>query len=239
MSKSFLNEILSSADSVRAKGCARFFKTNKGDYGEGDIFLGVSNPSIRNIVKEYYSILTLDEIDELIKNKYHEVRLACLLVLVSKFKKASIIEKENIYNLYLNNIKYINNWDLVDLSAPGIIGAYLFETKNTLPLYFLSKSDSLWAQRISVVSGIYFIRNNCYDLTLDLCRQFLEHKHDLMHKACGWMLREIGKRNEDVLCNFLDENAKNMPRTMLRYSIERFNEDKRKYYLSIKKVTPQ
>ena len=223
------------SDKKKAKILQRFFKTGKGEYGEGDIFRGIVVPKQREIAKKYFE-LPLSELNKLIKSKIHEERLTALLILTYKCDKIKneTIKKE-IYDFYLSNTNYINNWDLVDLSAPKIIGNYLLEhndEKNIL--YSLSKSNNLWEKRISILATFPFIKAGEYADSIKLAEIFLNEKHDLMHKAVGWMLREVGKKDEKVLIIFLDKHYKEMPRTMLRYSIEKFNEKKRKYYLALK-----
>lgn len=211
---------------------AQFFKTGKGEYGEGDLFYGLRVPDVRKVSKKYFKDIDLSEIDTLIKNPFHEVRLAALVMLVLKYPKASFSEKEEIFNLYLSNVKYINNWDLVDISAQYIVGPFLFENDITEKLWDLAQTDHLWSQRISVLATLYFIRQGEYSHTLELSRHFLTHNHDLMHKATGWMLREVGKRDLNVLNSFLDEFHKSMPRTMLRYAIEKLSQERRIHYMT-------
>ncbi|MDZ7899955.1 MAG: DNA alkylation repair protein [Arcicella sp.] len=222
--------LLQLANPERAIGTARFFKTGKGQYGEGDIFIGVSNPQVQAVVKEFYKNMQVSEIQELIDDKIHELRFAGLLVLVAKFQKATYPEQQIIVDFYLKNITQINNWDLVDCSAYKILGKFLLD-KNRQILYDLSETGHLWSERIAVVSTMEFIRNNQFTDTFCLAEKFLTHSHDLMHKACGWMLREVGKRDELALEEFLDEHLTKMPRTMLRYAIERMEEKKRLGYL--------
>lgn len=219
------------ANPQRAKNSLWFFKTGKGEYGEGDIFLGIANPIIRKIAKEF-DFLTLNDLAKTIKSKFHEERLVALLILVSKFANANPIEQKDIYDFYLENTKYINNWDLVDLSAHKIIGLYL-ENKNRKILYKLAKSKNLWERRIAVISTFYFInQGDAYD-ALKLAVILIYDKHDLIHKAVGWMLREVGKRcGEEIEEKFLKKHCKIMPRTMLRYAIEKFSDKKRKKYLN-------
>lgn len=236
MKNKFVSAFLDQKNEEKAKHLSGFFKTGKGQYGEGDVFLGLTVPQTRAIVKEFYQKLSIDEISEVLKSPYHEVRLGALLVLVFKYKKAEQTEKQKIYQTYIKNIDYINNWDLVDLTAPNIVGDYIYNYGSTEDLWKLANSSHLWGERISIVAGFYFIRQKEFDYMLEVCKQFLAHEHDLIHKATGWMLREVGKRDEDVLCKFLDENAKYMPRTALRYAIEKFEEQKRKSYLAIKRV---
>lgn len=229
MEEEIINEIKSYANEKFAIHHSHFFKTGEGEYGEGDLFLGLKVPTVRLISKKYFKEINLTQINILIKNPFHEVRLAAIIMLVLKYKKAEKKEKEKIFNLYLKNINYINNWDLVDLSAPYIVGPFVFGSNKKL--WELAKTDHLWSQRISVLATFYFIREGSYQTTLDLSKYFLTHKHDLIHKATGWMLREIGKRNINVLYSFLDEHHKVMPRTMLRYSIEKLPQEKRKAYM--------
>ena len=207
-----------------------FFKTGKGQYGEGDKFLGVVVPEIRKVAKVNKDIL-YDELKKLFRSEYHECRLCALLVLVERFKRAAEEERKTIFGFYLDNTSYINNWDLVDLSCYHIVGEYLLD-KDRSVLYKLAESDLLWDQRIAVVSTIAFIRRNDFEDILLLSEKLLNHKHDLMHKACGWMLREVGKRDEVVLKSFLDKHHKAMPRTMLRYSIEKLAKDERAHYMT-------
>lgn len=224
-----LDEITSLADEEKAKHLQRFFKTAKGQYGEGDLFLGINVPVTRAVAKKYYKEISLCEIEELIKNPYHEVRLLALLLMVFMYQKTEL--KKEVFDMYLNNVNYINNWDLVDLSCPQIVGHYVFNNKNTDVIYKLADCEHLWSNRISVVSQWHLIRQKDFTLTLELAEKFLGHKHDLMHKAVGWMLREMGKRDEKPLYEFLDKHHKTMPRTMLRYSLEKLPQDKRLYYM--------
>ena len=225
-----INELKSLSNPDLAVHHLRFFKTGKGEYAEGDLFYGLTVPDVRKISKKYYKNIDLSDIDELIKNPYHEVRLTAIVMLILKYQKAGIEEQEKIYNLYLNNVKYINNWDLVDISAQHIVGAFLFGN-NTEKLWELANSNHLWSERISVLATFYFIRQGEYTHTIELSKHFLTHKHDLMHKATGWMLREMGKRDINILYSFLDEFHKIMPRTMLRYAIEKLSKEKRINYM--------
>jgi len=215
-----------------------FFKTGPGEYGEGDIFLGITVPIQRNLAKNYYG-MELPQIQKLLTRKIHEERLTALFILIKNYETAkrekNINAMEKIFDFYLENTKNINNWDLVDLSAPNIIGDYLLERKNVRKaLYKLAKSKNLWSMRIAILSTYTFIKNNDFSDTIRLSEIFLGEEHDLMHKAVGWMLREVGKKDEKVLVDFLDKHYKKMPRTMLRYAIEKFDENKRKYYLNLK-----
>lgn len=209
---------------------ARFFKTGKGEYGEGDLFYGIRVPDVRKIAKKHYKNTSLEEINQLIKNPYHEMRLTALVMLVLKYPKSSEKEQEAIYNLYLNNINHINNWDLVDISAQYIVGPFVYKN-NSQKLFELAKTDHLWSQRVAIIASFYHIRQGEISTTLKLAEHFLNHKHDLIHKATGWMLRETGKKDINTLYAFLDKFNKQMPRTMLRYSIEKFTPDKKKHYM--------
>jgi len=228
--KKVIDELKNIANPELAEHHKRFFKTGRGEYGEGDIFLGIKVPEVREIAKKHYKNIDLSEIEKLIKHPYHEIRLCALVILILKFQKADEQEQKNIYELYIKSVNYINNWDLVDISAGNIVGAYLFG-KNTDEIWKLANSGHLWSERIAVISTFYFIKNGDYSLTKELCRHFLSHKHDLMHKATGWMLREAGKKEINALYEFLDEHYKLMPRTMLRYAIERLPDAKRAYYM--------
>ncbi len=213
----------------KAKILAGFFKTGKGEYGEGDEFLGITVPESRKIAKKY-TALPLSEIFLLLQNKIHECRLVALLILIEKFKSSGSLQQKEIVDFYLRNTKYINNWDLVDLSADKIIGAYLFDKDKTL-IHQLTKSNNLWERRIAIISTFYFIKKNKFNETIQITELLLNDKHDLIHKAVGWMLREVGKRNKTVEEEFLKKHYKTMPRTMLRYAIEKFPEEERKEYL--------
>ena len=213
----------------KAKIYARFFKTGKGQYGEGDIFLGLKVPETREISKKYINLNFVD-IEKLLLSKIHEERLCALLILVEKYKKSYLGSKKEIIDFYLKNAKNVNNWDLVDLTADKILGNYLFNKDKSI-LYKLAKSGNLWKRRIAIISTFYFIKNKKYDNTFKISEMLLNDNHDLIHKAVGWMLREVGKRDEKELCKFLDKHYKIMPRTMLRYAIERLDRKKKKYYL--------
>lgn len=222
--------ILQLANPKRAIGMARFFKTGKGQYGEGDIFIGVSNPQVQAVVKGAYKNMEIAEIQELINDKIHELRFAGLLVLVTQYQKASQNQQQIIVDFYLKNLSQINNWDLVDCSAYKILGKFLLN-KDRHILYDLAETGHLWSERVAVVSTMELIRNGQFTDIFRLSERFLTHPHDLMHKACGWMLREVGKRDELALEEFLDEHLTKMPRTMLRYAIEKMEEKKRLGYL--------
>lgn len=216
-------------DPVKREYLPKFFKTGKGGYGEGDKFLGVVVPNTRLVAKRHKDA-PFDVMAELLQSEWHECRLCALLMLVERFKKSDEKERKLIYDFYLSQTARINNWDLVDLSAPGIVGEYL-KDKPREELYRLADSGLLWEQRIAVVSTYTLIKNNDFIDILALSERLLHHPHDLMRKAVGWMLREVGKRDEDLLVQFLEKHAKTMPRTMLRYAIEKFPEEERKEFM--------
>jgi 3-methyladenine DNA glycosylase AlkD len=210
-------------DPERAKNSRWFFKTGKGQYGEGDIFLGITVPEQRKIAKKYAD-LSFDDLQELLKSKIHEHRFTALVLLISKYQKAEESIKKEIFDFYLENSENINNWDLVDLSAPKIVGNYLLDKERSI-LYKLAKSDSLWERRISILSTFTFIYNNGFEDALNISEILLNDEHDLIHKAVGWALREIGKRDQNVEEQFLSKHYLHMPRTMVRYAIEKFDEN--------------
>lgn len=215
----------------KAKKLSQFFKTGKGEYGEGDKFLGITVPVQRENAKKFID-LKLTDIQLLLKSKFHEHRLTGLIILTLKFKKADEKLKKEIFYFYLKNIKYINNWDLVDLTSPNIVGNYLLD-KDQKIIYQLAKSKNLWERRIAILSTFAFIRDHQLQVTLRVTKILIKDKHDLIQKAVGWMLRELGKRDLKTEEEFMKKNCKRMGRTALRYAIEKFNEDKRKFYLSI------
>jgi 3-methyladenine DNA glycosylase AlkD len=215
-----------------ARNLQRFFKTGKGEYGEGDIFLGIKMPFNRMIVKKYWKDMTMKDIQELLNSKFHEERMIGLLILVKIYEKSKKdkFKQRQIYEFYLKNTSRINNWDLVDLSAPNIIGDFS-GIEGTEMLKFLAKSENIWERRIAILSSGAFIKKRIFGETLAIADMLLKDEQDLIHKAVGWMLREVGKRNMEVLEIFLKNRYKEMPRTMLRYAIEKFPEEKRKMYL--------
>lgn len=227
--KKYKRELQKNANKKQAKILSRFFKTGKGEYGEGDKFLGLKVPVQRKILKNYLD-LNFTDLQNLLDSKIHEHRLGAVLILVAQFKKADNKLKKDIYKFYLKNAKRINNWDLVDLSAPNIVGGYLSGNDRQV-LYRLAKSKNLWERRISILATFTFIRAYDFSDTLAIAEILLKDEHDLIHKAVGWMLREVGKRDSKVEENFLDKFYKEMPRTMLRYAIEKFIEKKRKHYM--------
>lgn len=253
--KQLRNNILKDLKKVsskeRATGSQRFFKTGKGEYGQGDVFVGIRTPEIRKISKRYLEYLNLENLDFFLHNKIHEYRLFAVITLTYKYHRTGRIkdcskrkeQREKFYKYYLENREWINNWDLVDVSAPKIVGAFLQKKdedrgrrKERDILYNLVKSDNLWDQRIAIVSTYTFIKDGDFENILGISKLLINNKnneHDLIHKALGWMLREVGKKDETVLKTFLDNYANKMSRTMLRYSIERLDEKEKKKYLNM------
>ena len=225
-----LKELLSLADPERAKFLQRFFKTGRGEYAEGDILLGLAVPLVRSIV-QHSPPLPFDEVQILLDSPYHDARLAGFLMLVRQFQKADEDGKEAIFNFYLKNAHRANNWDLVDVSCRDIVGAYLLRRPCRDVLYRLAQSSNLWEQRIAIVSTWTLIKHQQFEDALALSAQLLPHKHDLIHKAVGWMLREVGKRNRGALTSFLELHCRQMPRTTLRYAIEHFDPQERAYFM--------
>ncbi len=229
MFKKITHELAQLADPDQAAVLRGFFKTGPGQYGEGDVFRGIKVPVLRQLVKKYPD-LPLADAETLLHAGHHEDRLLGLLFLVAKFEKGSAEVRRRIYQLYLANTSFINNWDLVDATAPNIVGAYLFDRRRA-PLRRLARSGLLWERRIAIVATFYFIRRNQFDGALEIAGMLLDDKHDLIHKAVGWMLREVGKRDREAEEAFLREHCSRMPRTMLRYAIERFAREERLLYL--------
>ncbi len=230
-----IRELKQKSAPERAEASAWFFKTKEGQYGYGDVFFGITVPEQRAIAKKYVS-LPLAGLEELLKHKVHECRLTALLILVEQYRKAAPAEQKRIVRFYVKNRSRINNWDLVDLSAPRILGSYLASAPRSERrlLHALAKSKNLWDRRIAILSCFAFIPKNDFNDALKLAKSLLGDTHDLMHKAVGWMLREIGKRSLEAETKFLDRFAGRMPRTMLRYAIERFPEPMRLAYLDKK-----
>ena len=217
----------------KAEFFPKFFKAGKGEYAEGDKFIGVIVPDQRKIAAGFKT-LPIVEIHRLLDSPFHECRLTGVLILVSQFEKAkSESDRKRIYEFYLKNADQINNWDLVDSSAHKIVGPFLLE-KSHKPLFKLAKAKHLWKNRIAIIATFHFIKNDRLETTIELAEVLLHHEHDLIHKAVGWMLRELGKRNEQMLFLFLDLHAHEMPRTMLRYAIEKLTDKQRKSYLAKK-----
>lgn len=230
--KDITEEIISYKDPERAKSSEWFFKTKKGQYGAGDKFLGLRVPLQRSIAKKYFKELDFYEVEELQKSKYHEFRLIAVFILVYKYQRVKTDEeKKEIFDFYIKNRKYVNNWDIVDSSAGHIVGEYLKDKEDRSVLYELAESEVLWDNRIAIIANWNLVKDNQFEDLINLSVKLLNHPHDLMHKAIGWMLREMGKKDEKELINFLDKHATKMPRTMLRYSIEKFDEPTRQNYL--------
>lgn len=224
------DELFSIAIPGKREVLSNFFKTGPGEYGEGDIFIGVTVPQQRELVRRY-QLMPPSDIANLLNEEFHECRMTALLFLVRHYQKSkSEDEKTKIFNFYLNHTKGINNWDLVDLSAPYIVGDFLLNRNREL-LYELIKSPNMWEQRIAIVATLTFIRNNDFSDTFKFAEMMLETPHDLLRKAMGWMLREVGKRDFQQLYDFLKGNYKKMSRTTLRYAIEKFDEHTRKQFL--------
>lgn len=221
-----LNEL---ASPEKAEILQRFFKTGPGQYGEGDVFLGVKVPELRKLVKKHGG-LPMADVRRLLKSKIHEERLLALLILVAAYRAGTEATQKRIYELYLKNTRWINNWDLVDLSAEHIVGAYLAD-KSRKPLDELARSEMLWERRIAVLATFHYIKQGEFTPTLKIAKVLLRDREDLIHKAVGWMLREVGKRDLGTEEAFLKKHYQEMPRTMLRYAIERFPETKRQRYL--------
>lgn len=227
--ETIINKLKALRNLEKAEILSSFFQTKKGEYAEGDVFLGVTVPQSRKVVAPYTHLPLLD-VEKLLQSKYHESRFAALVILVNKFEGGNEETREAVYNFYLNHTQRINNWDLVDVSCYKIVGSWLLDKERAI-LYDLAKSTWLWDQRIAIVSTMAFIRNNEFEDTLRLSEYFLTHTHHLIHKACGWMLREVGKRDKATLTQFLNNYAPQMPRVMLRYSIEKLSKEERKSYL--------
>ncbi len=237
MLKIWQEELQKVAHPEKIKIFQSFFKTGKGEYGEGDIFIGVSVPDNRKVAQKYFRA-TFDNIAAMLHHEIHEFRLSALLALVHRYKKEkNENEKQAIIDFYLDNSEWCNNWDLVDLSAPYLLGTHMLTHPTPSLLRNLSNDSNLWRQRIAIVSTLILIRNHRFDDTLSLCEKYLSHPHPLIHKATGWMLREIGKKDEQILLKFLDQHSTKMPRTALRYALERLSPEKRQYYMVISKKT--
>ena len=225
LTKTITNKLQALSDAEKREIFPKFFKAGKGEYGEGDRFLGVTVPNIRAIAKLHKDV-SIEEIRELIQSEWHEVRLCALIIMVEKSKKKDESLRKELFNLYLSQTERINNWDLVDLSCRFIVGEYLLDKSRDI-LYQLAQSSLLWDNRIAIVSTYAFIRKGQLDDTYALSDLMMHHPHDLMHKAIGWMLREAGKRDADRLYNYVMSHRADMPRTMLRYAIEKFSPEER------------
>lgn len=226
---SIISELRALSDDEKKRVLPRFFKTGKGEYGEGDKFIGVIVPDTRKVAGKFKEI-SFEVIEALLESEWHECRLLALLVLKERYRKSP----DRTVSFYLSHTRGINNWDLVDLSAPYILGDYLISRTDRKVLYDLARSSDIWKQRIAVVSTLMLIRNDQFDDTVRLAEMFIGTKHDLIQKSTGWMLREVGKRNQGILFGFLVEHKDAMPRTMLRYAIEKLSEEQRKHFLERK-----
>jgi len=223
------NELQQLAEPKQQQILQGFFKTGKGEYGEGDIFLGIKVPVQRSLSKKYQT-LSVTDIQALLQSKFHEYRFTALILLITHYNKADNHQKSKLFDFYLHNTKHINNWDLVDISAPHIVGDYLLDKPRDI-LYQLASESNLWEKRIAMIATMTFIKNNEFQDCLQLAEILIDDEHDLIHKAVGWMLREVGKRDKMIEEQFLNKYYKQMPRVMLRYAIEKFDDDKRKFYL--------
>lgn len=226
-----LNCLLALADPAKAAFLQRYFKTGPGEYGHGDLFLGLTVPQVRVLARQFRT-LGLDQCLVLLHSPYNEARLLALLILVYQYQRGNAARREEVFALYLRERRWVNNWNLVDSSAPAILGGHLLHGRRSV-LMGLADGPQLWDRRMAVVATFTFIRAGDFSDTLALCERLLDDRHDLMHKACGWMLREVGKRDEPVLRDFLDLYAHAMPRTMLRYAIEKLDPELRLHYLSL------
>lgn len=236
MNQSIVSEIKTALQELSIPGKAEimqaFFKTGKGEYGEGDVFIGVTVPDHRSVAKEFYNKISLAELSQLLSSKIHEHRLTALLILVHQFEKTKDkIKQKEIIDFYLKHTKYINNWDLVDTSCYKILGRYCFENQDSKLLDKLSESENMWEKRMAIVATMHHIKKGKFELAKAFALKNLKHPHDLMHRANGWLLREMGNKNETELLNFLNMHYKEMPRTCLRYAIEKLEEEVRQNYL--------
>lgn len=227
-------ELRAVADPVKAPLYQRYFKTGPGQYGEGDHFLGVTVPKQRLIARHYWRQASLANLDKLLNSKWHEARLTAGFVLVAKYKKATKKEKSEIVQFYLNHLERFNNWDLVDSTAAAILGDWLIG-KDCQPLWQLARSGHLWRERVSLIASMALIKTDQFSESLKLVSHFLSHPHDLIHKASGWVLREIGKYDKQILIQYLDQYGPRLPRTSLRYAIEHLSPKERSHYLSLKR----
>lgn len=227
---SIMTALQKMGDRKRAQHSQGFFKTGPGEYAEGDVFLGIRVPVLRAEAKKYKNISLL-ELQKILVSDFHEARLLAVFIMVLQFPKAPCAKKQELYDLYASHTKYINNWDIVDSSAHYIVGAYL-QDKDKKQIYDWAHSQDIWERRIAMIATFYYIKKNEFDDALNIAEILVHDQHDLIHKAVGWMLREIGKRNKQVEKKFLDKYSQTMPRTMLRYAIEKFPEPERKKYLS-------
>lgn len=215
----------------------RFFKTGKGEYSEGDVFCGITVPNIRRCVKKFYSEIYFADMQYFLHSKYHEFRLFGLLILIEKYKKEKIFEnKQKIIDFYINNLDYVNNWDLVDLTCYKLLGRFLYDFNlNRQLLYEFAVSKNMWKRRIAIVSTMYFVKKNDFADTLKIAKILIDDKEDLLQKAIGWLLREIGKKDINILKKFIFENIKSLQNITFNYATEKFTKDEKEYFKSLKK----
>lgn len=223
-------EFIALGNPEKAAHHRHFFKTGKGEYGEGDVFVGCTVPESRSVAKKYKNV-PLSEVEKLLNDEIHECRFCGLILLTQLFDTSAKDDKKAVVDFYLNHTYGINNWDLVDVSSYAILGKWLMDKPERSVLYRLAESENMWEQRIAMVATMSFIRNHDFEDALRLSEKFLTHRHDLMHKATGWMLREVGKKDEQTLTDFLDKHYLKMPRTMLRYAIEKLNPEQKAHYM--------
>ena len=227
-------DFAAAADKQTARGALRFFKTGEGAYAAHDTFCGIKAAGVEKLAHKYQTLLSLADLEILLQDKIHEIRSFCLRVLTRRYVKASAVEQQTYVDFYLKNLNNVNNWDLVDISAHKILGSYCFSRQNYDLLRHLANSNNLWYQRVAVVANWYLIKQGEFSLIKEFALKFKNHPHDLMHKSVGWMLREMGKQDEAELCAFLEANAPILPRTTLRYAIERLSVPQRRHYLTAK-----
>lgn len=225
-------------DPVRAKKSQYFFKTGPGQYGEGDIFIGLTTPIVRKLAKEFQAA-SFDTIKQLLYSPIHEERLLALIILLYKYPKKSSETQQKIFDFYITHLDQVNNWDLVDVTTPGIVGRYLYHHPNAIKLSSLAASKNMWHRRVAMLACFYFIQQKSYKLPIAIATQLRNDKEDLIHKAVGWMLREIGKRDLALTKDFLNQYGPTLPRTMLRYAIERFAPTEKQYYMKLKNIQPR
>ncbi len=234
MYQEIFNDLQQVSSAKKASFLARYFQTGPGEYGEGDRFMGVTVPLQRTIAKKHWSDTSFDDLHRLLRSEWHEVRVTALMILHEMFRHAEVESaQEEVVDFYLKHLDRVNNWDLVDISAAGILGEWLVDKDHDV-LYELAKSGHLWSERVSIVATFAFVKRKQYGDSLRLAEHFLTHKHDLMHKAVGWVLRDVGDKDRDVLRGFLNEHAHHMPRTTLRYCLEHFDAVERKEYMEMK-----
>ena len=222
---------------IRAKQSQYYFKTGPGEYGEGDIFIGLTTPIIRKLAKQFQQA-RLPTIKHFLYSPIHEERLLALIILLYQYPQKTNAKQQEIFDFYITHLDQVNNWDLIDVTAPGVVGRHLYHHPDTLSLPSLAASENMWHRRVAMLAAFYFIKQQSYALPIAIAKQLRNDKEDLIHKVVGWMLREIGKRDLTVTKDFLNQYGATLPRTMLRYAIERFTPAERQYYMQLKKSTP-